>query len=79
MSPAGFPLGLPSMEIAARSKESGPAHMVFKAFYVAESRKLRVLASLTSGDIAASYKRLSRDAAKFAAAHHRLARMEVGK
>ncbi len=79
MSPAGFPLGLPSMEIAARSEESGPAHKVFKSFFVAQARMMRILASRSSGDVAAGYKRLSMDAARFAAVHHKLARMEVGK
>ena len=67
------------MEIATRSEESGPAHKVFKSFFVAEARKLRVLALMSSGDIRAGYKRRSQAAARFAAAHHKLALTEVGK
>jgi hypothetical protein len=80
MSPAGFPLGLPSTEIAARSgDEAGPAHKMFKAFFVAQARKVRVLAERSSGDIRDGYKRRSQAAARFAAAHHKLAKTESKK
>ncbi len=79
MSPAVYPISDVSIEFAARSEESGSAHKMYKSFYVAQAHMLRVLANRSSGDVAAGYKKLSMDAARFAAVHHKLARMEVGK
>jgi hypothetical protein len=76
---AGHPLGLPSSQIAAFSgKDEGPAHLVFRSFFVAESRKFRAMMHKTSGDISAGYEKKAKICAKFAVQHHQLARIEVG-
>jgi hypothetical protein len=77
MSPAQ-PIGIPSFEIPAFSGEDqGPAHSMFKAFFVAEARKNRVLMHKTCGSISAGYERKARAAAKLAAQHHRLGLIEI--
>lgn len=72
------PLGIPSSEIAAFSgADQGPAHSMFKAFFVAEARKNRVLMRKTCGNISAGYERKAKACARFAAQHHRLALAEA--
>jgi hypothetical protein len=73
------PLGIPDSRAlpAFAGEDSGPAHTMFRAFFVAEARKNRTLMHKTSGEISKGYERKSRAAAKFAAQHHRLALVEI--
>lgn len=71
-------LGLPSSEIAAfAGRDEGPAHEIFRAFFVAEARRNRVCMHKTSGEISAGYERRARAAARFAAQHHQMARRDA--
>jgi hypothetical protein len=82
---AGHPIGLESTQVlpAFSGKDTGPTHHNLRDIFVREARKYRRLArqsGLGGGytlAIGSEYARLAKAAAKFAAQHHAIGRMEA--
>jgi hypothetical protein len=73
------PIGMPSTQVlpAFSGKDEGPTHVMFRAYFVAEARKYRILMHKTSGDISKGYESRAQAAARFAAIHHRLGLIDI--
>jgi hypothetical protein len=73
------PLGIPDSRAlpAFSGEDTGPTHFALRNIFVREALKYRALMHKSGGAISAEYERLAKAAARFAAQHHSIGRVEL--